>query len=66
MHKIQFKYQVSHVLSQEPWDPERCVSGWHSCSHVQSDAQAHRDLQGVTVRAEKLWMGPVETKKDLF
>lgn len=66
MHKIQFKYQVSHVLSQEPWDSERCVSGWHSCSHVQSDAQAHRDLQGVTVSAEKLWMGPVETKKKLL
>lgn len=29
---------------------------------VQSDAQAPGDLQGLTVRAGTLWMGPVETK----
>lgn len=44
----------------------QCASGWHSCSHVQSDAQAPRDLQGLTVSAGKIWMGPIETKKDLL
>lgn len=63
LDKIHLKYQVSCILPQEPWDSERCVSGWHGFSHVQSDAQAPGGLQGLTVSAGMLWMGPVETKE---